>query len=325
MPFPSDVWGFRGQSWQEEAFFGAEGHAEPYQVHRYEIATGKVHPVWKVDLDFDSSQYVSRQVFYPSKDGTKVPMFVVHKRDLVLDGKAPTFLTAYGCYGQVTPSQFGSLRVPWLERGGVVALANVRGGGAYGKRWHRAGQKENKQNSVDDFIAGALWLQGHGYGSPKTTAINGVSCGGLLIGAALTQRPELFAAATPEVGILDLLRYHEFSGAYLWKDELGSPDVPGERAFLEKLSPVNAAQRRQRYPATLITTRKKDTRVAPMNSYKFAAALREHQSGAAPILLRVDETGGHAPASLPLEERIDYFADLYSFAWDMTTRSRASQ
>lgn len=325
MPFPSNMWGFRGLEWHTETFFGAAGHAQPDQIYRYDLPRKKREKVWEVEVDFTPEGHVATQVFVESKDGTKVPMFVVHRRDVPRDGTAPTLLMGYGCYGYVTPIGFAASRVPWLKKGGILAIANIRGGGEYGQAWHRAGKKQNKQNSIDDFIASAEWLQRERYTSPANTAILGASCGGLLVGATLTQRPDLVAAAVPEVGIFDLLRYHHFSGAFLWKDELGSPDVPEERAYLARLSPLEAAQKRQRYPATLITTRKKDTRVAPMNSYKFAAALAEHQSGEAPILLRVDETGGHFTGSLPLDLRIDYLADVYAFLWEHTSKGAISR
>jgi prolyl oligopeptidase len=314
---PSNLWGFRGgRGWHDEAFFASEGHASPTQIHRYRMSAKKHASIWKLDVDFDPSAYRAEQVFYESKDGTKVPMFVVHHRSVKRDGSNPTLLFGYGCYGYLMPIGFNSARAPWLQAGGVIAVANIRGGGAYGAAWHRAGQRENKQNSIDDFIAAAEWLGREKVTAPDKLSITGASCGGLLVGAAATQRPELFAAAIPQVGILDLLRYNAFSGAYLWEDELGSPDVPSERAYLSKLSPLEAAKRAQAYPAMLITTRKKDTRVVPMNAYKFAAALLDHQTGDQPILLRVDEKGGHSLGALPRSEQVQYLADVYAFAWD---------
>lgn len=319
MPTPSRLAGFGGASWSTHTYFSSEGYDRPYGVIEYDLSQRKQKPIWSLDVEgFSPEKTTAKQVFYPSKDGTKIPMFVVHDADLKRDGRHPTLLIGYGCYGYVLPIHFATARVPWLQKGGVIAVANIRGGGAYGEKWHLAGKKENKQTSIDDFVAAATYLQQEGYTSPEHTSILGGSCGGLLVGATLTERPELFGAAVAEVGVLDLLNYHRFSGAYLWKDELGSPEVPEERAYLEKLSPVRRAQRRQAYPATLITTRKKDTRVSPMNSYKFAAVLADHQDGDAPVLLRVDEIGGHSSQSLPLEMRIDYLADVYAFAWDMT-------
>ena len=319
MDFPANIWGIGGaRSWAKHAFFGAEGYATPGSIYRYTFATKKRTKIWSLKTDFKATDYVAEQAFYPADDGTKIPVFVVHKKGMKLDGTNRTMLYGYGCYGYLLSISFSGGRVPWLERGGVYAVANIRGGGAYGSAWHRAAQAERKQTSIDDFIAGARWLIDRKYTSSKHLSIRGASCGGLLTGATVTQRPELFGAALVEVGVLDLLRFHKFSGAYLWEDELGSPDNPKQLPVLKKISPLLRAQNKRAYPAMLVTTRKKDTRVSPMNSYKFAAALQEHQTGDDPILLRVDETGGHGLGSLPLKARIAYLADVYSFAWDHT-------
>jgi prolyl oligopeptidase len=263
-------------------------------------------------VDFDPAGYTSSQVFYESKDGTKVPMFIVHKKGIELDGTNPTLLYGYGGFNISLTPWFSASRVPWMEMGGIYAVANLRGGGEYGEQWHEAGTKLNKQNVFDDFIAAAEFLQKEGYTQSDKLAIEGGSNGGLLVGATLLQRPDLFAAALPAVGVLDMLRYHLFTIGRHWSGDYGTAEDPEQFAALYAYSPVHNAAPNVSYPATLITTGDHDDRVVPAHSFKFAAALQAAQAGPSPILIRIETRAGHG-AGKPTQMRIDEVADKYAF------------
>ncbi len=296
-----------------EVFFGFTSFLFPTTAYRLDLATGETRALETPQLDFDPGLYETRQVFVTSQDGTRVPMFVTHKQGLALTGGAPTLLYGYGGFNiSLTPS-FSVARLPWLELGGVLAVANLRGGGEYGEAWHAAGTLERKQNVFDDFFACAEFLTRAGYTRPDKLAIEGRSNGGLLVGAALTQRPDLFGAALPGVGVLDMLRFQRFTIGWAWVPDYGSSDDPAQFGTLLAYSPLHNLKEGARYPATLITTGDHDDRVVPAHSFKFAAALQHAQGGDAPVLLRVQTRAGHGagkPVTLQIEEQADIHAFL---------------
>jgi prolyl oligopeptidase len=277
----------------KETFYLYTDFTIPGSIYRYSTDSGK-STLWHApQVPFDAAAYETRQAFYPSKDGTKVPVYVVAKKGLALDGKNPTLLTGYGGFGRAVTPTFKADTVAWLQSGGVLAVANLRGGGEYGERWHRAGTLVHKQNVFDDFIAAAQWLESQGYTSPAHLGMVGGSNGGLLIGAVLTQRPDLFGAAAPLAGVLDMLRFPLFGQGAGWEGDYGDPQDADAFRALFAYSPVHNVRAGTRYPATLVVTADHDVRVAPLHSYKFAAALQAAQTGPAPILLRVETTSGH--------------------------------
>jgi prolyl oligopeptidase len=283
-------------------------------VLRLDLRDGSTS-VWRAPrFGADTSRYVTRQVFYTSRDGTRVPMYITHRRDLVKNGDAPTLLYGYGGFNvSLTPS-FRPAVITWLEMGGIYAEANLRGGGEYGDLWHEAGTKLRKQNVFDDFIAAAEFLVRDGYTRAQRLAISGRSNGGLLVGATLLQRPDLFAAALPGVGVLDMLRYHTASAnARQWSSDYGLAENPEEFAALRAYSPVHNVRPGTCYPPTLVTTADRDDRVVPWHSYKFAAALQHAQACASPVLLRVETRAGHG-AGKPTWMQIEDFADQWAFA-----------
>src|SRR5947208_16396742 len=259
-------------------------------------------------IDFDPSGYETKQVFYTSKDGTRVPMFVTHKKGLRLDGSNPTYLYGYGGFNiSLTPS-FSVAMLVWLELGGVDAVPNLRGGGEYGEEWHQAGMHDKKENVVDDFIAAAEYLIAPGYTSPAKLAIAGGSNGGLLVGAAMTQRPDLFAAAMPAVGVMDMLRFHKFTIGWAWVTDYGSADGAAQFPYLYKYSPLHNIRAGTRYPATLVTTADHDDRVVPGHSFKFTATLQAAQAGPQPVLIEIETKAGRAagkPTSKVMREQAD--------------------
>ncbi|HET9132029.1 MAG TPA: prolyl oligopeptidase family serine peptidase, partial [Terriglobia bacterium] len=271
LPGIGTVSGFAGHPGDPEVFFDFTGFTQPATVHRYDVSTGVVTELFKPPMKFDPNDFETRQVFYTSRDGTRVSMFIAHKRGLILDGSHPTQLYGYGGFGiSITPS-FSSARIAWMERGGVFAVPNLRGGGEYGEQWHLAGTKERKQNVFDDFIAAAEWLIDSGYTTQAKLAILGGSNGGLLVAACLIQRPDLFGAAVPTVGVMDMLRFHKFTIGSAWTSDYGSPDDPEEFKHLLAYSPYHNIRAGTAYPPTLITTGDHDDRVVPSHSYKFAA------------------------------------------------------
>jgi prolyl oligopeptidase len=265
-------------------------------------------------VDFNPEDYETKQVFYASKDGTKIPMFIVHKKGIELNGKNPTWLYAYGGFGISLTPNFSTSRIVWLENGGVFAQPNLRGGGEYGEKWHQAGTKMNKQNVFDDFIAAAEYLIGEKYTSSPYLAIAGGSNGGLLVGATMTQRPDLMKVAFPAVGVMDMLRYHKFTAGAGWAYDYGTAEDSKEMfEYLKKYSPVHALKEGTAYPATLVTTADHDDRVVPAHSFKFAATLQEKHVGNNPVLIRIDTKSGHGASNL--SKALDTTADQFSFAW----------
>lgn len=304
--------GFGGERTDDETFFVFTGYTSPGTVYRYEAGSGSSTVFRRPRVDFDPDAYQSRQIFFTSKDGTRVPMTLTHRRGLELDGGNPTFLTGYGGFNISVTPQFSPAIVAWLELGGVYAVANLRGGGEYGEEWHQAGMKLRKQNVFDDFIAAAEWLIEKRYTSSRRLAIGGGSNGGLLVGAAMTQRPELFGAVLPAVGVMDMLRFHRFTIGWAWVSDYGSPDDPEEFQALYAYSPLHNLRSGAAYPATLITTGDHDDRVVPAHSFKFAAALQSAQAGPAPILIRIDTDAGHG-ALTPVSKTIAEQADRWAF------------
>lgn len=315
LPLPGlgTVEGFEGRASDTEAFFSFRSFTEPKQIFRYDLATGAATLFREPKVDFDPTTYVTEQVFYPSKDGTQIPMFLIHRRDLVLDGTNPTLLYGYGGFNIPMTPDFAVPTVVWLEMGGVYAVANLRGGGEYGRDWHDAGTKLHKQNVFDDFVAAAEYLVAKKYTNPDRLAIHGRSNGGLLVGATLLQRPDLFGAAVPAVGVMDMLKYHTWTIGWGWAADYGtSAESPEMFEALRRYSPVHNT-RPADYPPTLVLTADHDDRVVPAHSFKFAAALQQAQTGPAPILARIDTRAGHGAGksvSMQIEERADTYAFL---------------
>ena len=304
--------GFDGRRKDTETFYSFSSFALPPTTYRYNMITGASTLFRKADVKFNPDDYETSQVFYTSKDGTKVPMFLCHKKGLKLDGSNSTLLYGYGGFNiSITPS-FSVSRLTWMEMGGVLAVANLRGGGEYGETWHKTGTKQNKQNVFDDFIAAAEWLIENKYTSSKKLAIQGGSNGGLLVGACMTQRPDLFGACLPAVGVMDMLRFHKFTAGRFWTDDYGSADNANEFPALRAYSPYHNLKGGTQYPATLITTADTDDRVVPGHSFKFAAQLQASQSGIAPTLIRIETRAGHG-AGKPTAKIIEEAADQWAF------------
>jgi prolyl oligopeptidase len=316
MPGLGSASGLVGRFDRPEIFFTFSSPTTPGIVYRYDAATNTSAPYNPPRLTFDPNQFVTERVFYPSKDGTKIPMFITHRKDLVKNGQNPTMLYAYGGFSISSRPGFSQSVIAWLEQGGVYALANLRGGGEYGEKWHEAGMLEKKQNVFDDFIAAAEYLIREKYTSSRNLAIRGGSNGGLLVGAAMTQRPELFAAAVPQVGVMDMLRYDEFSAGHGWAVEYGSSKDPRMFPVLRAYSPLHNIRAGVCYPATLVTTADHDDRVVPSHSFKFTATLQGAQSAAPnctnPTLIRVEMQGSHGYR--PLDRSIREQADIWAFA-----------
>ncbi len=304
--------GFGGKRTDTETFYTFSSFATPPTTFRYDIITGKSTLLRQAKVKFDPSKYVVKQAKYKSKDGTEVPMFITHRADLKLDGTNPTLLYGYGGFNISLTPGFSIGRVQWMEMGGVLAVANLRGGGEYGDSWHRAGTKLKKQNVFDDFIAAAEYLVAEKYTSSKKLAIQGGSNGGLLVGAAITQRPELFGAALPAVGVMDMLRFQKFTAGRYWVDDYGSSDDADEFAALLKYSPYHNLKAGTQYPATLVTTADTDDRVVPGHSFKFTARIQAAQSGGAPVLARIETKAGHG-AGKPTTKIIEEVADQWTF------------
>jgi prolyl oligopeptidase len=304
--------GFSGKPSDTETFYTFSSFATPPTVFRYDLITGQSKLLRQAKVKFDPSQYEVKQVFYPSKDGTKVPMFLAHKKGLKLDGTNPTLLYGYGGFNISLTPTFSISRVQWMEMGGVYALANLRGGGEYGDAWHRAGTKLTKQNVFDDFIGAAEYLVKEKYTSPRKLAVQGGSNGGLLVGAVICQRPDLFGAALPAVGVMDMLRFQRFTAGRYWVDDYGSSDDAAEFKALYAYSPYHNLKPGTAYPATLVTTADTDDRVVPGHSFKFGARLQECQAGSAPVLSRIETKAGHG-AGKPTTKVIEEVADQWAF------------
>ncbi|AKA34913.1 prolyl oligopeptidase family serine peptidase [Flagellimonas lutaonensis] len=313
LPGVGSAGGFGGKKDDKEFYFSFTNYKTPGSSYKYNVETGEYELYWQPDIDFNPDDYESTQVFYTSKDGTKVPMIITHKKGIELNGKNPTILYGYGGFNiSLTPS-FSIVNAVWMEQGGVYAVPNLRGGGEYGKKWHLAGTKMQKQNVFDDFIAAAEYLIEKGYTSKEYLAIRGGSNGGLLVGATMTQRPDLMQVALPAVGVLDMLRYHTFTAGAGWAYDYGTAEESKEMfEYLKGYSPVHNVKEGVEYPATLITTGDHDDRVVPAHSFKFAAELQEKQAGDNPVLIRIETKAGHG-AGTPVSKTIEQYADIFAF------------
>jgi prolyl oligopeptidase len=303
---------FTGKRKDTETFYAFTSFTTPTTIYRYDLKTGKSEVYRQPKVDFNPGDYETRQVFYKSKDGTRVPMFITHKKGLKLDGRNPTLLYGYGGFSVSLTPGFSISNLVWMEMGGVYAQPNLRGGAEYGEEWHLAGTKAKKQNVFDDFIAAAEWLIANKYTSTPKLAISGGSNGGLLVGACVTQRPDLFGAALPAVGVMDMLRFHKFTIGWAWTSDYGSPDNSEEFKSLYAYSPLHNIKPGVKYPPTLITTADHDDRVVPAHSFKFAATLQAAQSGAAPTLIRIETKAGHG-AGKPTSKIIEEISDSWGF------------
>ena len=312
LPGIGTVSGFSGKRSDSETFYVFTGFLAPPTVYRLDLPTLTSTVFRKPKADFDASPYETTQVFYPSKDGTRVPMFLLHRRDVKLDGRNPTILYGYGGFNVSLLPAFSPSRATWLEMGGVYAVANLRGGGEYGKAWHDAGRLGKKQNVFDDFIAAAEWLQKSGWTSADRLAMNGGSNGGLVVGAVMTQRPELAAVALPQVPVMDMLRFHKFTIGWAWKSDFGSSEIKLGFDTLFAYSPLHRLKKGTAYPATLVTTADHDDRVVPAHSFKFIAELQADQAGPRPVLARIETRAGHG-AGKPTQKGIEEVADVYAF------------
>lgn len=313
LPGVGSVSGFSGKKDDELLYYRFTNYANPSVIYSYAPKSQNSALYWSPPIDFDPSEYVSKQVFYTSKDSTQVPMIITHKKGLKLNGKNPTLLYGYGGFNiSLTPS-FSIINAVWMEQGGVYAVPNLRGGGEYGKAWHDAGIQMKKQNVFDDFIAAAEFLIQEKYTNPDYLAIRGGSNGGLLVGATMTQRPDLMKVALPAVGVLDMLRYHTFTAGAGWAYDYGTAEDSKEMFdYLKGYSPVHNVEKGTAYPATLITTGDHDDRVVPAHSFKFAAELQEKQQGENPVLIRIETNAGHG-AGTPVSKRIEQAADIFGF------------
>jgi len=315
LPGIATVYGFGGTREDQDCYYLVTGFARPATIYHYEIESGKSTVYKEPEVDFDPDKYVTKQVFYKSKDGTRVPMFICHKKGIELDGRRPVYLTGYGGFDISLTPGFSLSNAVWMEMGGIFAQPNLRGGGEYGEAWHEAGKKALKQNVFDDFIAAGEWLIENGYTTHERLAIGGGSNGGLLVGACLVQRPELFGAAVPAVGVLDMLRFHKFTIGWAWQGEYGSPDEAEEFRSLYAYSPYHRVADGVEYPATMVTTGDHDDRVFPAHSFKFGARLQAAQAGEAPVLIRIETKAGHG-AGTPTAKIIEAVADKWAFLFD---------
>ena len=313
LPGLGSATGFSGEKEDEELYFSFTNYNTPGSTYRYNPNNGDYDLYWKPEIDFNPNEYTSEQVFYTSKDATKIPMIITYKKGISLNGENPTILYGYGGFNvSLTPS-FSIANAVWMEQGGIYAVPNLRGGGEYGKKWHEAGIKTKKQNVFNDFIAAAEYLIGNNYTSKKYLAIRGGSNGGLLVGATMTQRPDLMQVALPAVGVLDMLRYHKFTAGAGWAYDYGTAEDNDEMfQYLKGYSPVHNVKEGIAYPATLITTGDHDDRVVPAHSFKFAAELQKKQVGTNPTLIRIETNAGHG-AGTPVSKTIEQYADIFGF------------
>ena len=312
LPAIGTVGGFSGEKEDTDLYYSLSNYTAPATIYRYDIATGESTLYKAPEVAFDPSLFVTEQVFYASKDGTQVPMFITHRKDLKLNGQNPCLLYGYGGFQiNMTPG-FNPSALMFVEQGGVYCVANLRGGSEYGEAWHKAGMLENKQNVFDDFIAAAEYLIAQKYTSSERLAINGGSNGGLLVGACEVQRPDLYAVCLPQVGVMDMLRYHKFTIGWGWAVEYGSSDNEEQFPYIYKYSPLHNIKEGVKYPATLVMTADHDDRVVPAHSFKFAATMQHCQAGEAPVLIRIESKAGHG-AGKPTSKRIDEAADMYAF------------
>jgi len=315
LPGVGSAGGFGGKKEDKEFYFSFTNYNTPGSLYKYNVETGEYEQYWKPQIDFNPDDYESKQVFYNSKDGTKVPMIITYKKGTELNGKNPTILYGYGGFNiSLTPS-FSIVNAVWMEQGGVYAVPNLRGGGEYGKKWHIAGTKLQKQNVFDDFIAAAEYLIDNKYTSKEYLAIRGGSNGGLLVGATMTQRPDLMQVALPAVGVMDMLRYHTFTAGAGWAYDYGTSEDNEEMfKYIKGYSPVHNVKEGTEYPATLVTTGDHDDRVVPAHSFKFAAELQEKQAGEQPTLIRIETNAGHG-AGTPVSKTIEQYSDIFGFTF----------
>lgn len=313
LPGVGSAGGFGAKDEDEVLYYSFTNYNTPGSIYKYNIQKGTSELYWKPSIEFNSDDYESNQVFYTSKDGTKIPMIITHKKGLELNGKNPTILYGYGGFNISLNPSFSIANAVWMEQGGIYAVPNLRGGGEYGKKWHVAGTKLQKQNVFDDFIAAAEYLIEQKYTSKDFLAIRGGSNGGLLVGATMTQRPDLMKVALPAVGVMDMLRYHTFTAGAGWAYDYGTSEDDKEMfEYLYSYSPVHNVKAGTEYPATLVTTGDHDDRVVPAHSFKFAAELQEKQAGNEPVLIRIETDAGHG-AGTPVSKTIDQYADIFGF------------
>jgi len=311
-PAPGSVWGFWGKQNDSETFFNFESFLYPPMIFRYDFETNETIEFRRSEFDFDASKYETKQVFCTSKDGTKIPLFITHKKGLNLDGSNPTILYGYGGFNYGLTPFFSASKTIWLERGGVFVVANIRGGDEFGEQWHQAGLLENKQNVFDDFIASAEFLIEKGYTKPEKLAIQGGSNGGLLVAACMVQCPELFGAVICQVPVIDMLRYHKFTVGRFWINEYGNAEIPEHFEFLIRYSPLHNIKKGEIYPPILVNSADTDDRVVPAHAKKFVATLQENDAEKNPILLRIEMKAGHGHGK-PMQKIIEEIADEYAF------------
>ncbi|MFH1745423.1 MAG: prolyl oligopeptidase family serine peptidase [Planctomycetota bacterium] len=312
LPGLGSAGGFGGKRTDTETFYNYNSFSVPNRIYRYDMRTGESTLFRQPKVDFDPDAYVTTQIFYRGKDGTRIPMFITHRKDLPLDGNNPTYLYGYGGFDVSLTPRFSISRLILMEMGGVVAIANLRGGGEYGCEWHDAGRLDNKQNVFDDFISAAEWLIANKYTRPEKLAIAGASNGGLLVGACMVQRPELFGACLPEVGVMDMLRFHKFTIGWAWTSDYGSPDDPHDFQVIYKYSPLHNLKPGTCYPATLVTTADHDDRVVPAHSFKFISALQAAQACDHPVMIRIETKAGHG-AGKSTAKIIEEISDEWAF------------
>ena len=313
LPGVGNAGGFGGKRAAKIDYYSFTNYNTPSSTYAYNIETGQSELYWKPEIDFNADDFESKQVFYTSKDGTKIPMIITYKKGVKLNGKNPTILYGYGGFNISLYPSFSITNAVWMEQGGVYAVPNLRGGGEYGKKWHDAGTQMQKQNVFDDFIAAAEYLIENNYTSSDYLAIRGGSNGGLLVGATMTQRPSLMRVALPAVGVLDMLRYHTFTAGAGWAYDYGTAEQSKEMFdYLKGYSPVHNVKENTQYPATMVTTGDHDDRVVPAHSFKFAAELQDKQTGNSPVLIRIETNAGHG-AGTPVAKTIEQYADIYGF------------
>jgi prolyl oligopeptidase len=318
LPGTGTASGFGARKKDKEVYFSFTNYITPSSIYKLDPETGSSEVFKKPDVAFNGDNYESVQVFYNSKDGTRVPMIITYKKGTEMNGKNPALLYGYGGFNISQTPSFSPANAAWLEMGGVYAVPNIRGGGEYGEKWHLAGTKMNKQNVFDDFIAAAEYLIANNYTSSGYLAMRGGSNGGLLVGAVMTQRPDLMKVALPAVGVMDMLRYHTFTAGAGWAYDYGTSEESKEMfEYIYNYSPVHNIKSGVQYPATLVTTGDHDDRVVPAHSFKFAANLQEKQAGKNPVLIRIETKAGHG-AGTPVSKTIEQFADIFGFTlWNM--------
>ncbi|MEM7800545.1 MAG: prolyl oligopeptidase family serine peptidase [Chloroflexota bacterium] len=312
LPAPGAISEMTGNQKSQTIFFSYQSHLQPPTIYQYEIKRDQLTPVFVPKVSFLGDLFHAEQHFYTSKDGTQVPMFIIHKKGIALDGSHPTLLYGYGGFSVSVPATFSSVTLQWVEMGGVFAIPNLRGGNEYGEEWHRAGMLENKQNVFDDFIAAAEWLIDKGYTTNSKLAINGHSNGGLLTAACMVQRPDLYGAILCGVPLIDMLRYHRFTVGHFWIPEYGDPENPEQFDFIRAYSPLHNVKEGVKYPPMLVYTAESDDRVVPMHALKYIATLQHADGGDSPLLLRLDTKSGHGLGK-PIAKVLEEYADLHAF------------